>query len=337
MNITFFIGNGFDINKGLSTSYMDFYSYAQDNNLLLKNTIFNEIKRDVKLWSDFEIQLGKGTEKIHNKNEADRFMDDFEDFHDTFLDYLEDESEKYNPDKEQINSSFQSTMRAFYSDIDEGNEKIIESKIFNKRTEGIKLNFLNFNYTNTLTKYWSLLSNSIKFPYNNYYISVTPKKPIHIHNDLHNSALLGLNDVTQIAKTDYLSKDDLNFLIKPNSTAINNSYTFNNAKNIINKSDIIVIYGMSLGATDKQWWELVGKWLGNKNTYLIIHYYNSEETNPRKSIRRLNRNRKFVKNQFLNHLELDSSERNEIENRIFISINSNQMFNDVSIKRTVHT
>jgi len=142
LNITFFIGNGFDINKGLSTSYMDFYSYAQDNNLLLKNTIFNEIKRDVKLWSDFEIQLGKGTEKIHNKNEADRFMDDFEDFHDTFLDYLEDESEKYNPDKEQVNSSFQSTMRAFYSDIDEGNEKIIESKIFNKRTEGIKLNFL---------------------------------------------------------------------------------------------------------------------------------------------------------------------------------------------------
>ena len=139
---------------------------------------------------------------------------------------------------------------------------------------------------------------------------MTSKKPIHIHNDLHNSALLGLNDVTQIAKTDYLSKDDLNFLIKPNSTAINNSYTFNNAKNIINKSDIIVIYGMSLGATDKQLWELVGKWLGN---------------------------RKFVKNQFLNHLELDSSERNEIENRIFISINSNQMFNDVSIKRTVHT
>lgn len=44
---------------------MDFYSYNQNNNLLLKNTLFIEIKRDVKLWSDFE------------------------DFHNTFLDYLE--------------------------------------------------------------------------------------------------------------------------------------------------------------------------------------------------------------------------------------------------------
>lgn len=44
---------------------MDFYSYDQNNNLLLKNTLFISIKRDVKLWSDFE------------------------DFHNTFLDYLE--------------------------------------------------------------------------------------------------------------------------------------------------------------------------------------------------------------------------------------------------------
>ena len=34
MNITYIIGNGFDINLGLKTSYRDFYEYilAQENN-----------------------------------------------------------------------------------------------------------------------------------------------------------------------------------------------------------------------------------------------------------------------------------------------------------------
>lgn len=337
MNITFFIGNGFDINRKLSTSYIDFYSYAKSNSLLMNNTIFNEIKKEVKLWSDFELQLGAETTKIQNENEAEAFMDDFEDLHSEFLDYLEDESKKYKPTKEQVNLSFKNTMRAFYSDIDEGNEKIIETKIFNNRNEGIITNFLNFNYTDTLTKYWSLLSDDIRVPYNQYNISITPKKPIHIHNDLHNSALLGVNDVTQIAKTKYFSEDDLNFLIKPNSTAINNSYTFQNAENIINSSNIIVVYGMSLGSTDKKWWELIGKWLKNKNTYLIIHYFNNQEKNPRKSIRRLNRNRNKAKSQFLEHLELNSSEFLEIQKRIFISINSNHMFNDINVKKKTNS
>ena len=86
---------------------MDFYSYDQNNNLLLKNTLFNEIKRDVKLWSDIE------------------------DFHNTFLDYLEDESQKYEGDGNQVNPSLKNTMYDFYNNIDEGNEKTTEAKIFN--------------------------------------------------------------------------------------------------------------------------------------------------------------------------------------------------------------
>lgn len=154
---------------------------------------------------------------------------------------------------------------------------------------------------------------------------------------MYNSALLGVNDVTQITKTDYFSEDDLNFLIKPNSTVINNSYTFKNAENIINSSNIIVIYGMSLGSTDKKWWDLVGKWLKNKNTYLIIHYFNSQKKNPRKLIRRLNRNRNKAKHQFLEHLELNTSEFLEIQKRIFVSINSNHMFNDINIKKEINS
>ena len=53
MNITFFIGNGFDINLGLNTKYSDFYPY-----FIEKSTITNMIRawlqEDELLWSDLE-------------------------------------------------------------------------------------------------------------------------------------------------------------------------------------------------------------------------------------------------------------------------------------------
>ena len=56
MNITFFIGNGFDINIGLATRYSNFYPYflqnANDNNMIKFWLDGNE-----KLWSGLEEKL----------------------------------------------------------------------------------------------------------------------------------------------------------------------------------------------------------------------------------------------------------------------------------------
>lgn len=337
MNITFLIGNGFDINRELNTSYKDFYLYCNENNILEDNTIYNEIQKDVNLWSDFEIQVGMETEKIKDEDEANKFMDDFEDFHNTFIDYLEEVSEEYKPTSDQVKSSFKITMKNFHKGIDEVNEKIIETKISRESNQGIIVNFLNFNYTNTLKKYLSLLDSDESILYRNKYISTTCKDPIYLHNDIHNSALLGVNDITQIANTKYFSEDDINFLVKPNSTEINNSNTFKNSEDVINSSNIIVIYGMSIGSTDKKWWQLIGEWLKNNNSYLIIHYYNSSVENPRKSLRRLQRIRNTAKSQFIDNLELSEEEIIEIRKRIFISINSKQVFNNILIKNGVKT
>ena len=63
MNITFFIGNGFDINLGLNTKYSDFYPY-----FIEKSTITNMIRawlqEDELLWADLEEQLGKELENV---------------------------------------------------------------------------------------------------------------------------------------------------------------------------------------------------------------------------------------------------------------------------------
>lgn len=53
MNITFFIGNGFDINLGLNTTYSSFYPYfidkARENNMIRK-----WLEEDKMNWADLE-------------------------------------------------------------------------------------------------------------------------------------------------------------------------------------------------------------------------------------------------------------------------------------------
>jgi tryptophan synthase subunit beta len=45
---------------------------------------------------------------------------------------------------------------------------------------------------------------------------------------------------------------------------------------IINESDLIVIYGMSIGETDKLLWNIVGEVSVNKNIPMIIYHYTND-------------------------------------------------------------
>ncbi|WP_210139047.1 AbiH family protein [Staphylococcus sp. GDY8P156P] len=64
MEITFFIGNGFDLANGLSTSYIDFYNYIlkanKEKNILSKENIFlKEIKDFMEKDDDIDVQEGE--------------------------------------------------------------------------------------------------------------------------------------------------------------------------------------------------------------------------------------------------------------------------------------
>lgn len=57
MNITFLIGNGFDLNLNLNTRYTDFYKYYIKNDP--KDLLSESIKEDYEMWSDLEVGLGE--------------------------------------------------------------------------------------------------------------------------------------------------------------------------------------------------------------------------------------------------------------------------------------
>lgn len=99
MNITFLIGNGFDVNLGLKTRYVDFYKYYvnQDNPDALdavkrfKSEINDFIKEETKKqdeatidWRDLEVALGKWTPNLKAEEVEPLYLDII----DSLRDYL---------------------------------------------------------------------------------------------------------------------------------------------------------------------------------------------------------------------------------------------------------
>ena len=67
MVITHIIGNGFDINQGLKTSYKDFYRdyyLKQDSSESVIDELKSAISGDIENWSDLELAIGKYTAHI---------------------------------------------------------------------------------------------------------------------------------------------------------------------------------------------------------------------------------------------------------------------------------
>nr|WP_210144008.1 hypothetical protein [Staphylococcus sp. GDX8P47P] len=96
----------------------------------------------------------------------------------------------------------------------------------------------------------------------------------------------------------------------------------------IGRTNIFVIYGMSMGVTDKIWWEKIANQVINYNKYLIINKHLTDEekeeinTQPRS-------NRKFqesVQNEFVNNLDLKDEDKKRLLNKTFAIPRSDYIF-----------
>lgn len=133
-------------------------------------------------------------------------------------------------------------------------------------------NFINFNYTNTLQ---ILLDNIINFDIERI-ISASDFNELHIHGSINGSIIIGVDNVGQFKselRRNYIGKYCVKRLINE-SMNNNNEISF---KEIIDKSDLIYIYGLSLGASDLSRKEIIRDWLlKNNDHYLIVFQHNPE-------------------------------------------------------------
>lgn len=95
--ITFWIGNGFDVNVGLHTRYQDFYDYYTPKHTddLIADAIAVDKLTDGNNWSDLEIALGNFTEEVEKRWEnADGFWKSLQTMQSELILYLKNEAAK---------------------------------------------------------------------------------------------------------------------------------------------------------------------------------------------------------------------------------------------------
>jgi hypothetical protein len=49
------------------------------------------------------------------------------------------------------------------------------------------------------------------------------------------------------------------------------------SEDLIRETNIIVLYGVSIGETDSRWWNLIGEQLNQRNDLIIIHFAYKED------------------------------------------------------------
>lgn len=329
MNITFFIGNGFDINIGLATQYSKFYPYfiknASDTNMIKAWIDGNE-----KLWSDLEEKLGQEISKIP-EGKLDKFYDDKDELDRLLIEYLEKEQEKYvfeNP--ELIKQEFSKSMLNFYGELSVEDVASIKKTMEVYKDEDFEYSYITFNYTNVLDRIVGLYDGNATviathqgkgYTRNNRISQI-----IHIHGTTDEEMILGVNDVEQIGN-DLLKEEEL-FLDTFIKRRMNNSIGQRKTEKtigIINKSHIVCIFGMSIGNTDKMWWEALIEWLvSSENNKLVIFWKGFEDALKKKLPSKMVRLNESIKRKVFDkgRGKYDESYYQKIKNRMMISYNS---------------
>ena len=292
MNITFLMGNGFDIGVGLESKFEQFFPTYIDKSKN-KSEGLKQLAIDIeidckkngyyKTWADFEKALGEYTLQFDAKTK-EKFIDQVLDFQADFNDYLKDEEQKLSfEENEDICDMMLKALTQYYLDDNLAPEsKGRISAIYSSHaTESHKYNFINYNYTGVLTNCLKTIPNNVvrKRSYHGEWVDKVGEI-VHVHGKIGAHPIIGVNDVGQIANKE-LSEDSqfARFIVKPLMNQLVRQENDVNAKKLIDASTILCIYGMSLGSTDKKWWDSILNWLNNnKERQLVLFDYDKKYT-----------------------------------------------------------
>lgn len=339
--ITFFIGNGFDLNMGLETRYDQFCNYYIQQNP--KDFLAQSMKKDTELWSDVEIALGKITEQVPN-GEEDHFGESKDLLEISLGDYLENEQRKIrisNEQQEQIAKDMKRYLTSFYQELPFEHMQNIEGVI--KRCRGtLKYSFVSFNYTNVLDRCIEITKRQLNSDLGAYSSDNGNKYPqnlgnvIHIHGTIESEMILGVNDIDQIADRRFTENSLYRqCMIKEETNKRFAQNKIQRVKKLIDESCIICIFGMSIGETDKMWWQYIGKWLLASSEHSLVIYIRHNSQRKRVTARE----RFITENIVLQRFKENSGIKEEwekAESKIYIVCNGNIFnFSIIHIQKSI--
>jgi hypothetical protein len=284
MNITFLIGNGFDVGMGLRSKFSHYFQQYIDESKDKKESLkelSKRIEENKDEWSYFERKLGEYTEEFTIETQ-EVFKAQLRDFELGFIKYLKKEENTLVYDQQKIRETFGKAFLSYYKNenLTAGSEEAVTHQYSRFNQDHKVYNFVNFNYTDILEKCLSVFPDKIitKRRVNGMDYVDKLGEIVHIHGHKDKLPLMGVNDVTQIKNKELANdKKFVKFIVKPLLNKANRTNYDKKAMNLISNSHIICIYGMALGETDKDWWKLILRWLNSdSNRQLVVFDYDKD-------------------------------------------------------------
>lgn len=329
MQTTYLIGNGFDLNLGLHTRYCDFYDYyeKQETKSELIKKFKNDLCNNYDKWADLESALGKYSK---NYSSFDDFKDIYYDIYDNLFDYIEHEDKKFIVNG--INEKFLKDLIAPETYLPLLDKKAIDN--FSRNWSNYSqwnTNIITFNYTNSIEKLLQQENKKqLKLGTSKYSNPIFLNNIKHIHGSILNNILLGVNDISQI-DNEILCKNPtfLDILVKPQTNKMTKELIDNECFDIIKSSNLICLFGLSIGDTDKIWWELIGERL--KDSHCRIIYFTIGEKIENRRFHLIGDNERKLKEYLLSKTKLANQEKSILKDKIYIAHNKN-MFKIQNVK-----
>lgn len=282
MKITFFIGNGFDREMGLRTSYQDFYGYlkkivtSDDENrdrflkrLLQYLDADKERQRDKdSKWSDLEERLANFMTSPLGDDTVNDYLKFYDYLGNKLIDYLGLENSKAELATD-TGDRVANSLKLFFDTLSKPKDG--EPVIKLKDGDPVEINFLVFNYTDLFERVINELKGKPSSIPEHYMIG----EVLNIHGSVNGgNVVFGIGEASRetISGWETLSDDEKGKLENPKTklekTLVKKNIIENNstlksirdkARKFLEESDYIVTFGASIGKTDKLWWEYVGE------------------------------------------------------------------------------
>lgn len=342
MNITFLLGNGFDRALGLETGYKAFYKWyikqAKDNLPEWVVTFRGEIDKYVHndpeadaYWSDAEYGLGQYTEKFTIET-VGKFIDCYEDFRDNLILYLKEQQALFSDELAvQARAYFAPQLVDYFQEVDPLEIDALRNQRNQESSVVSFANFICFNYTSAVDRVvaalatdaigeWQSTSGSTR--------KLKMGKLIHAHGTLDMWPIIGVCNLQNIKNTALLESDEFKTIIqKSASINVTGQLWRRNTTETIRNSHVICVFGMSIGETDSDYWELLSEWLnGDSRRHLIVFWYDTKANNIGISVREKYREVNAVKEKLWDYSAWTNDLYEKVKKRIHVVIKAKNMF-----------
>ena len=342
MTITYLIGNGFDVNIGLQTKYSDFApKYAEVDNG--ENTYVENLKGSINEyysakkrgtvpeidWSDMEKGFGVFTGSFLDVEDGDEALTRCHDhLCEELAQYIENEEKRFFDRKIENDIKLLELVGKAFLDYTKGlrPQDVSAVEAFSNDISGnFTVNILDFNYTRVLDTIQQGIVNNNAFGKrlwkNTHYYTNEIREVLHVHGTTDHGMVFGVNDEGQLHSEIFKDEEPerLADMIKPECNRMMGENIEEQATTVIRQSQLIYIYGMSLGETDKRWWERILRYMcDTTSVILIIHSFNAPII--RRTARQFERHQRLKREEFLGFLpEMSNAQKQGIMGRIYVT------------------